>query len=546
MKNSKVDAQKGPLIAWRQREDCGPDIKGLGNANRKSLSSFYPNGFEATGFRRGEADGETMRTELKAAFKSLPLTRGAGTAALPYRTACVHAEKQGGSRGEASSAAMIRGKGDGIPAEDPEVLARPGRKWSAVACHGLEEQRLGQREKEQVAKFKDERWAQREQHWLGKFEDQRMAKPEQELPTQMKQQRLDSLGKEQTADQKERQPKASQKMQRQKQLVTEAEQRQQQLASQDRQQPDYQQHQLLLANQDEQRQTQLANRDEQRQPQLANQDEQQQELAYQDEQQHELATLEERRLAKLDAGVRKEMQLLQGRAQVTIFPFLTDFCIVHFSPFRQNAPNCLQGPMILDSPRISTNSAQKIEQRFHEFSVFVIISSVVELGSFCSAAKRMQSVDRVPVAVLPNVCRVPGALASRPEHRHLFRNISIFATFPFSQLLFSQLSHYISCSCISRQVALRALTKKKINMAILSFAWKKNRCAKKNIHCRTLPEKERTPSRRNSSPPSSTKKNTSTCYMDRPARLESPEIVLLINFVHIWIESVVAFGRSFC
>ncbi len=375
-----------------------------GGADRKSLSvsNFSPNGFEATRFRRGEADGETMRTELRVPIKSLPLTRGEGTAALPYRTACVHAEERAGSRGEASGAAVVRGKGDGIPAEDPEVLTPPDRKWSAVARHGSEEQRPGHREK-----FKEEGLAKREQQWLGKFEDQRMAKLEQELPTQKNQRRLASLGSEQTAGQEERRPMASQDGPRQKQL---ANQERQELANQQ---------QLLLANRNEQ----------------------QQELANQDEQQHELATLEERRLAKLDAGVRKEMQLLQGRAQVTIFPFLTDFCIVNFFPFPQNTPNCLQGPLILDSPRISTNSAQKIEQRFHKFSVFILSSSVVEL---------------VPVAVLPNICRVPGALASRPEHRHLFRNISVFATFPFSQLLFSQLFslHFFGSSCISRQVAL--------------------------------------------------------------------------------------------
>ncbi len=355
MKNSKGDAQKRLLIAWRQKEECGPDMKRQGDGNRKSLnmSDFYPNGFEATRFRRGEADGETMRTELKPAFKSLPLTRGAGTAALlPYRTAWVQAEEQAGSRGEASVTAVVRGKGDGIPAEDPEVLARPDRKWPTVARHGLEDQRLGQREKEQVAKLEEESLAKREQHWLGKFEDQRMAKLEQELPTEKEQQMLASLGREQTADQEERRPQASQDGQPRKQL-----------ANQERQQMANQQ-QLLLANRNEQRQPRMANQDEQQQ-ELANQDEQQQELANQDEQQHELATLEERRLAKLDAGVRKEMQLLQGRAQVTILPFLTDFCIVHFSPFRQKIPNCLQGPLILDSSRISTSSAQKIEQRFH-------------------------------------------------------------------------------------------------------------------------------------------------------------------------------------
>ncbi len=376
MKNSKGDAQKRQLKSWRQREEGGPDMKRPGDADRKSLraSDFYPNGFEATRFRRGEADGETMRTELKAPFKSLPLTRVVGTAPLPYRTACMHAEEQAGSRGEASGSALVRGKGDGIPAEDPEVLACQDRKWSAVARHGLEEQRLGQREKEQVAKFKEEGFAKREQQWLGKFEDQRMAKLEQELPTQMNQQRLGSSGREQTADQEER-PEASQVGKRRKQL---ANQERQQLANQQ---------QLLLANQ-QQLLPQLASQDDQQQG-LANQDEQQQELANQDEQQHELATLEERRLAKLDAGVRKEMQLLQGRAQVTIFPFLTDFCIVHFSPFRQKTPNCLQSPLILDSSRISTSSAQKIEHRFHKFSVFILISRVVEL---------------VPVAVLPNIC----------------------------------------------------------------------------------------------------------------------------------------------
>ena len=319
-------------------------MKRPGDGNRKSLSAsdFYRNGFEATRFRRGEADGETMRTELKTAFKSLPLTRGAGTAALPYRTACVHAEEHAGSRGEASGAAVVRGEGDGIPAEDPGVLARTDRNRSAVACHGLEEQRLGQREKEQVAKLEEEHLAKPEQHWLGKFEDQRMAKLEQELPTQMNQQRLAGLGREQTADQEESQPKP--KASQSRQLVTEAEQRKQQLASQDRQLVDSQQ-QLLLANRDEQRQPQLSNQDEQQQ-ELANQDEDQQELANrdeqrqpqladQDEQQQELATLEERRLAKLDAGVRKEMQLLQGRAQVTILPFRTDFCIVYFSPSPQ-------------------------------------------------------------------------------------------------------------------------------------------------------------------------------------------------------------------
>jgi hypothetical protein len=310
MKNSKGNAQERQLKSWRQREEGGPDMKCPGDANRKSLSAsdFYPNGFEATRCRRGEADGETMRTELKPALKSLPTTRGEGTAALPYRTPWVHSEEKGGSRGEASCAAVIRGNGDGIPAEDPEVLAPPDRKWSAVARHGLGEQRLGQREKEEVAKFEEERWAKREQHWLGKFEDQRMAKLEQELPTLKNQQRLDSLGREQTDDQEERRPQTSQDGQRRKQL---ANQERQQLANQQ---------QLLLANQDEHRQPQLANQDEQQQ-ELANQDEQQQELANQDEQQQELATLEERRLAKLDAGVRKEMQLLQGRAQVTIFHF---------------------------------------------------------------------------------------------------------------------------------------------------------------------------------------------------------------------------------
>jgi hypothetical protein len=295
-------------------------MKRPGDGNRKSLSAsdFYPNGFEATRFRRGEADGETMRTELKTALKSLPLTRGAGTAALPYRTAWVHADLQAGSRGEASGAAVVRGKGDGIPAEDPEVLARPVRKWSALARHGWEEQRLGQGEKEQVAKF-EEHLAKREQQWLGKFEDQRMARLEKELPThqqelasQINQQRLASLGRKQTAGQEERRPQASQDGQPQKQLANQV---RQQLTNQQRQQLDNQQRQQL----DNQQQLlpQLASQDEQQQ-ELANQDEQQQELANQDEQQQELATLEERRLAKLDAGVRKEMQLLQGRAQVTI------------------------------------------------------------------------------------------------------------------------------------------------------------------------------------------------------------------------------------
>jgi hypothetical protein len=319
IKNSKGDAQKQPLIAWRQKEEFGPDMKRPGDANRKSLraSDFYPNGFEATRFRRGEADGETMRTELRAPIKSLPLTRGAGKAVLPYRTACVHAEEQAGSGGEASGAAVVRGKGDGIPAKDPEVLTPPDRKWSAVARHGLEEQRLGHREK-----FKEEGLAKREQ-WLGKFEDQRMAKLDQELPILKNQQRLASSGREQTADQEER-PQASQAGKRRKQL---ANQQQLLLANQQL---------LLLANRDEQ-QPQLANQDEQ-QHELTNQDEQQPKLANQDEQQHELATLEERRLAKLDAGVRKEMQLLQSRAQVSIFPSLT----------------------------------QQIEQMFHKFSVFTV------------------------------------------------------------------------------------------------------------------------------------------------------------------------------
>jgi flagellar biosynthesis GTPase FlhF len=337
MKNSQGDQQNRQFIAWRQREDCGPDMKRPGDADRKSISAsdFYPNGFEATRFRRGEADGETMRTELSTALKSPPLNRGAGTAALPYRTAWGNAEEQAGSRGEASDAAVVRGKGDGIPAEDPEVLARLDRKWTAVARHGLEEQRLGQREKEQVARFEEERWAKREQHWLGKFEDQRMAKLEQELPTQKNQQRLGSLGRKQTADQEERRPQASQDGQPRKQL---ANQERQQLASQQRQQLASQQRQQLASQQrqqlDNQQQLllQLASQDEQQQ-ELANQDEQQPKLANQDEQQEELAIMEERRLAKLDAGVRKEMQLLQGRAQVTIFLFLTDFALFIFLYF---------------------------------------------------------------------------------------------------------------------------------------------------------------------------------------------------------------------